>query len=154
MFVRSLRPVSRRFAALVVSLLLAVSLAAGLLAAQPAVARGFDARTEVRTDARPGGANTRFASIDVRDLPIEAQWTLVAIRRGGPFASSKDGIVFFNREKLLPYRPRGYYTEYTVRTPGVRNRGARRIVAGGDPRTSGVYYYTEDHYQSFRRIRE
>jgi ribonuclease T1 len=55
---------------------------------------------------------------------------------------------------LLPQRPRGYYTEYTVRTPGSRDRGARRIVAGGDPRTSGEYWYTDDHYRSFRRIRE
>ncbi len=143
---RSLRPVSRWLAALSTSLLVALSIGIGLLHADPAAARGGDARTDLR--------DANLVSIDARDLPVEAQWALVAIRRGGPFSSPKDGIVFFNREKLLPYRPRGYYTEYTVRTPGVRNRGARRIVAGGDPRTSGVYYYTEDHYQSFRRIRE
>jgi ribonuclease T1 len=76
------------------------------------------------------------------------------IRAGGPFPYTQDGTVFQNRERLLPQRPRGYYTEYTVRTPGARNRAARRIVAGGDPRISGEYYYTEDHYNSFRRIRE
>lgn len=87
-------------------------------------------------------------------LPAEARETLALIRRGGPFPYAKDGTVFQNREGLLPRRPRGYYTEYTVRTPGARNRGARRIVAGGDPTRSGEYWYTDDHYQSFRRIRE
>jgi ribonuclease T1 len=92
--------------------------------------------------------------IAVRDLPREARDTLALIRQGGPYPYRKDGTVFQNRERLLPRQPRGYYTEYTVRTPRSRDRGARRIVAGGDPRTSGEYWYTEDHYQSFRRIRE
>ena len=94
------------------------------------------------------------ATIAHADLPREARDVLALIREGGPFRYDKDGTVFRNRERLLPSRPRGYYTEYTVRTPGVRNRGARRIVAGGEPRTSGEYWYTDDHYQSFRRIRE
>ena len=80
------------------------------------------------------------------------------IKRGGPFPYKKDGAVFGNREKRLPPQTRGYYTEYTVRTPYSRDRGARRIVAGRgvdrDPATSGEYYYTDDHYNSFRRIRE
>jgi ribonuclease T1 len=92
--------------------------------------------------------------VAVSQLPREARETLVLIRRGGPFPYSKDGTVFFNRERLLPMQPRGYYREYTVPTPGARDRGARRIVAGGDPRWSGEYYYTRDHYRSFRRIRE
>lgn len=92
--------------------------------------------------------------IAIDELPAEARETLARIRSGGPFRYDKDGSVFFNREGLLPRRPRGYYTEYTVRTPGARDRGARRIVAGGDPRSSGEYYYTGDHYRSFRRIRE
>ncbi len=92
--------------------------------------------------------------VTVAQLPPEARETLAAIRRGGPFRYEKDGTVFGNREGLLPRRDRGYYTEYTVRTPGARDRGARRIIAGGDPRSSGEYYYTPDHYQSFRRIRE
>ena len=92
--------------------------------------------------------------IRVDDLPREARSTLSAIRRGGPFPYEKDGVTFFNREGLLPRQPRGYYTEYTVRTPGSADRGARRIVAGGDPSRSEEYYYTADHYRSFKRIRE
>lgn len=97
-------------------------------------------------------ADVGWVAID--ELPPEARETLGRIRSGGPFPYGKDGSVFFNREGLLPRRERGYYTEYTVRTPGSRDRGARRIVAGGDPRSSGEYYYTGDHYRSFRRIRE
>jgi ribonuclease T1 len=84
------------------------------------------------------------------DLPPEARQTLALIRKGGPFPYDRDGIVFGNREKLLPQRERGWYLEYTVPTPGARNRGARRIVAA----RSGEFYYTDDHYASFRRIRE
>ena len=91
-------------------------------------------------------------------LPKEAQATLALIHAGGPFPYGKDGSVFGNREKILPARARGYYREYTVPTPGARDRGARRIVAGagsaGDVRSSGEYYYSDDHYNSFRRIRE
>jgi ribonuclease T1 len=98
------------------------------------------------------------ADIPVAALPREAQATLALIRAGGPFPYAKDGSVFGNREKMLPPRQRGYYREYTVKTPGAHDRGARRILAGagtsGDVRTSGEYYYTEDHYNSFRRIRE
>lgn len=83
-------------------------------------------------------------------LPLEARETLERIRAGGPFPYPQDGRVFSNRERLLPSKARGYYREYTVHTPGARDRGARRIVAGG----SGEYYYTDDHYRSFRRIRE
>lgn len=94
------------------------------------------------------------ASIALADLPAEARTTLELIRRGGPFPHDQDGTVFGNRERLLPKAPRGHYTEYTVRTPGVRQRGARRIVVGGDPRSAEAeLWYTEDHYQSFRRIR-
>ena len=93
-------------------------------------------------------------------LPPEARVTLARIKSGGSFPYAKDGSVFGNREKLLPPRPRGYYREYTVKTPGTRDRGARRIVAGAgagpgrDVRSSGEYYYSDDHYNSFRRIRE
>jgi guanyl-specific ribonuclease Sa len=83
-------------------------------------------------------------------LPPEAVVTLQLIERGGPFPHRQDGTVFQNREGLLPQRPRGYYREYTVRTPGVSHRGARRIVTGGDP--PEVFYYTADHYRSFRRL--
>ena len=85
-----------------------------------------------------------------RDLPEEARQTLELIKSNGPFAHRQDGATFGNREKLLPQRARGYYREYSVKTPGARDRGARRIVAGN----GGEFYYTEDHYRSFRRIRE
>lgn len=86
-------------------------------------------------------------------LPREAQHTAQLIRRGGPFPYAKDGTVFGNRERLLPARPRGHYREYTVKTPGARNRGAKRIVcAGAQPTAPEVCYYTGDHYASFARI--
>lgn len=92
--------------------------------------------------------------IAARDLPKEAQQTLVLIKQGGPFPYPKDGSVFRNYEGVLPKQKRGYYHEFTVKTPGARNRGARRIVSGGDPATSGEHYYTDDHYATFRRIKE
>jgi len=99
-----------------------------------------------------------FGEIAVAALPAEARATLVLVKAGGPFPYAKDGAVFGNRERLLPSRKRGYYREYTVKTRGARDRGARRIVAGagaaGDVRTSSEYYYSDDHYNSFRRIRE
>ncbi len=102
--------------------------------------------------------DTRVGDVDASALPREAQQTLALIKSGGPFPYRKDGVTFGNREKRLPLRDHGYYREYTVPTPGERDRGARRIVAGkgerGDVRTSGEYYYTDDHYTSFRRIRE
>lgn len=86
--------------------------------------------------------------IPVAQLPPEARETLRLIEAGGPFPYARDGAVFHNREGRLPKRNRGYYREYTVPTPGVRDRGARRIVAG----EAREFYYTEDHYRSFRRI--
>lgn len=83
-------------------------------------------------------------------LPPEAVETLQLIERGGPFPYERDGVTFQNREGRLPGRPRGYYREYTVPTPGSRDRGPRRIVAGGDP--PDTFYYTDDHYRSFRRV--
>lgn len=93
-------------------------------------------------------------TIAVSALPSEARQTLAMIKQGGPYPYAKDGTIFGNFEKRLPIQPRGYYREYTVRTPGSRNRGPRRIVAGGDLTSSAIYYYTDDHYQSFRRIKE
>ena len=87
------------------------------------------------------------------DLPKEARITLALIRDNGPFPYERDGVPFGNREALLPPRPRGYYHEYTVKTPGSRNRGARRIVCGGEPATLAECYYSDDHYQSFKSIR-
>lgn len=83
-------------------------------------------------------------------LPAEAKTTLDLILRGGPFPYRQDGVVFQNREKRLPQKPRGFYHEYTVETPGLEHRGARRIITGGDP--VEIYYYTDDHYDSFREF--
>jgi ribonuclease T1 len=92
-------------------------------------------------------------AVPVSALPPEARATLQHIRDGGPFPYSRDGVVFGNRERILPPQPRGYYHEYTVRTPGERTRGARRIVCGGNVTSVSECYYSDDHYQTFRRIR-
>lgn len=87
---------------------------------------------------------------EIAGLPPEAFETLRRVDAGGPFPSRRDGITFQNRERRLPERNRGYYREYTVPTPGSRDRGARRIVTGGHPPVE--YYYSPDHYRSFRKI--
>jgi ribonuclease T1 len=92
--------------------------------------------------------------IDAAALPREAREVLAQIRAGGPFRYDRDGVTFGNREHSLPARRRGYYHEYTVATPGVRTRGARRIVCGGARKAPEVCYYSDDHYATFRRIRE
>lgn len=97
-----------------------------------------------------GTSPATIKEIAVVQLPREAQQTLQAIKRGGPFAFERDGVVFGNYERRLPPRNRGYYREFTVPTPGERHRGARRIVAGAH----AEYYYSDDHYRTFRRIRE
>jgi ribonuclease T1 len=88
--------------------------------------------------------------IAAAQLPAEARETIQLIRRRGPFPYERDGVAFGNFQQLLPIRERGYYREYTVPTPGEKSRGARRIVAGRD----GAFYYTDDHYKTFRRVRE
>lgn len=109
----------------------------------------------------PATASARQASalpgsppIALAELPPQGRATYALIHQGGPFPYEKDGTVFGNRERLLPPHKRGYYREYTVKTPGTRGRGARRIVCGGVPRTPDACYYTSDHYASFREIRE
>lgn len=97
-----------------------------------------------------GDDDSGISNISLADLPVEARETLRLIHAGGPFPYARDGIGFGNRERLLPRRPRDYYVEYTVRTPGARDRGARRIIAG----RGGEMYYTDDHYRTFRRILE
>jgi ribonuclease T1 len=102
-------------------------------------------------------ARSRAAERDevvVAQLPREARDVLALVHAGGPFRFERDGVTFGNRERSLPTRKRGYYHEYTVATPGERTRGARRIVCGGPRRTPEVCYYSDDHYASFRRIRE
>ncbi len=97
-----------------------------------------------------GGQSRAVAEVHVVELPPEARQTLQLIHRGGPFPYARDGIPFGNREGLLPAQQRNYYREYTVPTPGVNHRGARRIIAG----KVGDYWYTADHYRTFKRIRE
>ena len=89
-------------------------------------------------------------TVAVAELPPEGQITLQLIKKNGPFPYRKDGSTFGNRERLLPRQQYGYYKEYTVKTPSVQHRGARRIIAG----VIGEYYYTGDHYNSFQRIVE
>jgi len=108
-----------------------------------------------------GGENPAFAraspdalpEVALADLPKEARELRTLIDKGGPFHYSRDGVIFGNRERILPAKPRGYYHEYTVRTPGARDRGARRMVCGGPMTMPDVCYYSDDHYQTFRRIR-
>lgn len=110
----------------------------------------FSAQGQARNHPSTDG----LATITLAQLPPQGRETYSLIRQGGPFPYDKDGTVFGNRERLLPAHKRGYYREYTVRTPGARNRGARRIVCGGKPRTPDACYYTSDHYASFREIVE
>ena len=98
----------------------------------------------------PAPAPAPVVDVRLAELPPEARATVVLIRKGGPFPYARDGAVFVNREAALPKQKRGYYREFTVKTPGERTRGARRIVAG----SGGDLYYTDDHYNRFRRILE
>lgn len=119
---------------------LAMVVTAGLAAGGGATAR---------TAEPPGTA----ATVSLAALPPEARQTHRLILSGGPFPYEKDGTVFGNRERSLPRMARGYYREYTVKTPGARTRGAKRIVCGGKPPTQpDTCFYTDDHYASFRRI--
>ena len=118
---------------------LVLTLACAALAGGGAVAR----------DVAPAVSGT----VSLGDLPAQARATHQLILSGGPFPHQKDGTVFGNRERILPRKPRGFYHEYTVRTPGARDRGARRIVCGGsEPKRPEACFYTADHYASFRQI--
>ncbi len=100
-----------------------------------------------------GSAAAKFAAtITVTELPRPGAQIYGLIQQGGPFAYEKDGMVFGNRERLLPAEKRGYYREYTVASANTRDRGARRIVCGGQATAPDNCYYTDDHYASFRRI--
>ncbi len=102
----------------------------------------------LNAEARHHAAGAAIGNIAETDLPPEARETLALINKGGPFPYPRDGVVFGNRERRLPAQPRGYYHEYTVKTPGAHNRGPRRIVCGPLPEC----YYSADHYRTFRRI--
>jgi len=114
--------------------------------ATPQFAPALDAGAAVQVEQAPAAAPAGDALPAF--LPREARDTIALIQRGGPFPHRQDGSVFGNREQRLPQRPRGHYREYTVDTPGLSHRGARRIVTGGDP--PDAWYYTDDHYESFR----
>ena len=109
---------------------------------------------QARSPATPDSLSRSSAiSVPLAALPPQGREVMVQIREGGPFRYEKDGTVFGNRERLLPSQTRGYYREYTVPTPGLSHRGARRIVCGGQqPRQPERCFYTEDHYSSFRLI--
>jgi ribonuclease T1 len=147
-------------------LMMVVALAMLLLAGcgtSPATAASTQASTKAPT-ATASSANKKatptprpkparvdgLRTVYTFELPRQAQQTIVLIKQGGPFPFERDGITFQNRERILPNKPRGYYREYTVITPGSRDRGARRIVAGD----RGELYYTDDHYDSFVRVYE
>ena len=109
---------------------------------------GFSTSAQAKTPA----AIESNSAMAVSEMPRQGAETYERILQGGPFAYEKDGVVFGNRERLLPSQKRGYYREYTVKTPGSRDRGARRIICGGQPKTPDTCYYTADHYGSFRKI--
>ena len=113
-----------------------------------ALGAGAQAREWIGTRADRSAQET----VALAELPVQGQRTYGAILNGGPFRYEKDGSVFGNRERLLPRERRGHYREYTVETPGSRDRGARRIVCGGERTTPSVCWYTADHYASFRQI--
>jgi guanyl-specific ribonuclease Sa len=123
-----------------------VGLIAALVVAG-ALAWGWSQRAPEPQVAQHAASTARWPAF----LPAEAVGTLQRIEAGGPFDHRQDGAVFQNRERRLPQQPRGYYHEYTVETPGSRDRGARRIVSGGEPPVE--YFYTDDHYGSFRRFK-
>lgn len=111
---------------------------------------GFDSGM---AQARSPLALTPPGTVSMAQLPPQGRSMLSLVYQGGPFRHEKDGVVFGNRERILPANSRGYYREYTVRTPGERSRGARRIVCGGfQPAAPEACYYSDDHYASFRRI--
>jgi ribonuclease T1 len=136
------------------NLLIAAALAALLLALMAVV--GYCARTVSSPPSAGPSSSARatatpvsgLTTVRLSSLPPEAAATVALIDKGGPYPYDKDGTIFGNLEGLLPKQPRGYYREFTVRTPGSRDRGARRVIAG----RAGDLYYTGDHYESFRQI--
>ncbi|MFZ2487400.1 MAG: ribonuclease domain-containing protein [Anaerolineae bacterium] len=116
-------------------------------ATRTAIARGTP-KPKATATPRPQQGVSGLPTIRYDSLPKQAKQTIALIDKGGPFPFNADGTVFQNRERLLPRKSSGYYREYTVITPGSRDRGARRIIAGAE----GELYYTDDHYDSFREV--
>jgi ribonuclease T1 len=119
-------------------------LAAGLAITLAGVSAALHAKAQPPADLQQ--------TISLAELPRQGTEIYTWIHLGGPFATEKDGVVFGNRERLLPLKSRGYYREYTVPTPGLSHRGVKRIVCGGEKTRPEVCYFTSDHYASFRRI--
>jgi ribonuclease T1 len=120
-----------------------------------AAAGTFLVQAKAPQSSPPDVPGSAVASVAASGLPVQGLEVMSLIRQGGPFRYEKDGTVFGNRERLLPGQKRGYYREYTVPTPGLSHRGARRIVCGGQqPKRPDACFYTEDHYSSFRLIVE
>jgi ribonuclease T1 len=125
------------------------------LACVLALAGVFSVHTEVKAKGPVLPEAVAGASVSLAELPKQGRETYEKILKGGPFAYDKDGTVFGNRERLLPAHKRGYYREYTVKTPYASNRGAKRIVCGGlEPAAPEACYYSDDHYASFKRINQ
>lgn len=145
--VRSIRFVRAVLVTLVATIGLAVGCASNTNAAvagSTTIAVGTTAATGDRTVVTVAG----IATIKRSALPKQGQHTLDLIAKGGPFPYKQDGVVFQNRESRLPKKAKGYYREYTVKTPGSSDRGARRVVTGA----KGEQFYTDDHYASFRQV--
>ena len=134
-----------RIVAIVVIAMLVITLAASLF--------GCSASTKTKSSSDVD-AVSGLKIVAVADMPKEAQDTLKLIDQGGPYPYSRDGVVFGNLEKILPKHDRGYYHEYTVKTPGSPDRGARRLIGGGALTTPASVYYTGDHYASFCLVNE
>ena len=148
-----IRTVSARESACKAALALCNAALLAFALALPALTLALPAGAQVVATPVPKASSTvRSDGVAASALPQEAQTTLALIRKGGPYPYRQDDGIFGNRERLLPSQPRGYYREYTVPTPGARDRGARRIVAGGRPPRE--FFYTDDHYRTFRRIAE
>ncbi|MER8059611.1 MULTISPECIES: ribonuclease domain-containing protein [unclassified Streptomyces] len=144
------RPLSRLFAGLLVVLAVLLAGCSPTATTGSGTTRtptGASAGSSAGSAATPGWAKG-MATVPASRLPAEARRTLALIDRGGPYPYARDGIVFGNFERHLPKHQRGYYHEYTVKTPGSRDRGARRVITG----QGGEFYYTDDHYNSFRAV--
>ena len=136
--------------ALALVVLLIVLLAAGSTPNTAAPAASTRSAPAVAVGRQPRDPESGLVLVEVGSLPVQARQTISLIERGGPYPYAKDGAVFGNRERLLPSRPNGFYREYTVPTPGEDDRGPRRIVTGDQDRQ---FFYTDDHYASFVRVR-
>jgi ribonuclease T1 len=139
--VRSVRRARRPLLALVA---LVVALAVGY------AVQGSGGGSHHPARSSSASASTTAGEVALSTLPPQVAATVGLIRSDGPFPYPRnDGVVFHNNEHVLPRQADGYYHEYTVPTPGSGDRGARRLITGRD----GEFFYTDDHYETFRRVR-